>query len=78
MARDVAQQLLLSPTPLPEHPLKNLCIPPLETLPQLQDHDLPHIFQLLEVYVNDFLGLIHAPTSHKWSTSHEQFSMPSI
>ena len=61
-ARDIAQSLNNNKTPLPEHPLENLCMPRTATLPTIDDHNTEKLIQLLEVYVDDFIGLIHAPT----------------
>jgi len=60
-ARDIAQQLLANPAPLLPHPLENMCLPPVDTFPQIQDSDFTQLLQLLEVYVDDFIGLIQAP-----------------
>jgi len=61
-ARDIAQTLRDNNTPLQEHPLENLCMPKPGTLPTIRDQDTTNLIQLLEVYVDDFIGLIQAPT----------------
>jgi len=61
-ARDLANELWIRPNPLPPHPLENLCLPPNETLPSINVNNRQHLFKLLEVYVDDFIGLIQAPS----------------
>jgi len=60
-SRDIAQLLLTSSDQLPKHPLESLCLPPPNLLPALQDQNFPQLLQLLEVYVDDFIGLLQAP-----------------
>jgi len=60
--RDIAQHLLLDTTELPKHPLEQLCLSPKHTLPTIHDTNLPQLLQLLEVYVDDLIGLIQAPS----------------
>ncbi len=61
-ARDLANELWMDPNPLPPHPLENLCLPPTETLPSINASHRQHLIKLLEVYVDDFIGLIQAPS----------------
>jgi len=64
MACDLVQHMLQDATnPLPMHPLEHLCLPPPETLPHIQPHMIPQLIRLLKVYVNDFIGLIQAPSA---------------
>jgi len=60
-ARDIAQLLLTSGNPLPKHLLESLCLPPPDLLPSIQDQNLPQLLQLLEVYVDNFIGLLQVP-----------------
>jgi len=62
-ARDIANKLRTSTTPLPPHPLEHLCLPPPGTFPTLSPANRQHLVELLEVYVDDFIGLIQAPSS---------------
>jgi len=52
----------MNPNPLPLHPLKNLCLPPTDTLTYIHVTNRQHLIKLLEVYVDDFIGLIQAPS----------------
>jgi len=61
-ARDIAQELLANNQALPPHPLETLCMPPEGTFPTLTSTNQDKLKQLLEVYVDDFLGLIQAPS----------------
>jgi len=63
MAQDIAQEFLDSNQDLPKHPLNRHCIPDSRVvLPQLQEPTISHINHLLEVYMDNFLGLTQAPT----------------
>jgi len=62
-ARDIADELRLKPSPLPPHPLETLCLPPTDTLPTLQPTNRQQLIELLDVYVDDFIGLIQAPSA---------------
>jgi len=65
-ARDVAQQMINdTTTALPEHPLECLCLPAPEILPPIQSHMMPNLVKLLEVYVDDFIGMIQSPTKEQ-------------
>ncbi len=61
-AHDAAQMLLNSPSELPVHPLEHLCLPPAGTFPDLMVDNHDHFLQLLDVYVNNFIGLLQAPS----------------
>jgi len=66
-ARDIAQDLLNNPTlELPPHPLETFCAPtlPLATCNTYNPLAAPPLW-LLEVYVNDFLGLAQASSAHQ-------------
>jgi len=63
-ARDVAQELLTQETHLPAHKLEDYCLPPTIGLPKLDNTMLTDILRLLEVYMDDFIGLAQAPTHH--------------
>jgi len=74
-AHDIAQAFQDNNTPLPEHPLENLCMPQPGTLPVLGDHNTKKLVELLKVYVDDFIGLIQAPTQQQlqhftWAILH--------
>ncbi len=61
-ARDVAQSLLdNTATALPAHPLEHYSIPTPLQLPPAHDITPHKLKKLLEVYVDDFVGLIQAP-----------------
>jgi len=49
-------------TPLPAHPLENLCLPSPNKLKPVQPHMMQQLIRLLEVYVDDFISLIQAPS----------------
>jgi len=61
-ACNIAQELLDLPTILPPHPLEHLCLPPPGTLPNITTTSMASLTKLLEVYVNDFIGMIQAPS----------------
>jgi len=65
MAHDIAYELWTNTQPLPEHPLEHLCLPLLGTLPTINDEDMHALLHLLEVYINDFIGLIQAPNTQQ-------------
>jgi len=61
-APNVSQEMLKHHQPLPPHQLEQLCLPATITLHNpdiIMMHDLA---KLLKVYVDDFMGLIQAPT----------------
>jgi len=62
MAHDAVQMLLDSPSELPAHPLEHLCLPPGGTFPDLTVNNRDHFLQLLDIYVNDFIGFLQAPS----------------
>jgi len=62
MARDIAQELLEGNTELTPHPLENLCMPTTNTFPNINESTHKKLIQLLEVYVDDFVGLLQSPT----------------
>jgi len=64
-ACDIAQNFRDNKTSLPEHPLENLCMPKPSTLPTIHNQDIINLLQLLEVYIDDFIGLIQAPTQQQ-------------
>jgi len=62
---DIAQELLNNTlVPLPPHPLKDLCLHVSCTFPNVLLTPINQSLQLLEVYVDDFLGLAQVQ-SHK-------------
>jgi len=61
-ARDIAQELLDQETPLPPHPLEDMCLPTELDLPKTDKIDGEKLAKLLEVYMDDFIGLAQAPT----------------
>jgi len=61
-ARDVAQDLLMNGTNLPPHNLEKYCLPLTTGQPQLDNTVIAEILHLLEVYMDDFIGLTQAPT----------------
>jgi len=61
--RNITQELIEQPiTPLPEHLLEHLCLPHPDMLLPLSPADTHSLMHLLEVYVDDFIGLIQAPS----------------
>jgi len=61
-ARDMAQHLLTEECAvLPPHPLEHLCLPPDDTLPTITNANFTNLLKLLEVYVDDFIGMIQGP-----------------
>jgi len=64
MARDSAQELLETRAMLPPHPLEQLCLPAAFELPTTDQINSKKLPKLLEVYMDDFIGLAQAPT-HK-------------
>jgi len=64
-ACDITQTFQDSNTPLPKHPLENLCMPQPGMLPVLCNHNTTNFIELLKVYVNNFIGLIQAPTQQQ-------------
>jgi len=62
-ARDAAQALLNNTDQeLPLHPLEHYCLSPPGVLQETQPEHLPGLKCLLEVFVDDFMGLIQAQT----------------
>jgi len=49
-------------TLLPVHPLENLCLPLPDKLKPVQPHMMQQLICLLEVYIDNFIGLIQAPS----------------
>jgi len=62
MARALAQELLDSPAPLPPHALEKFCIPDSTALPKLDNQQLSKLSQALDIYVDDFIGMVAAPS----------------
>jgi len=60
----MTQDLLTNGTNLPPHNLENYCLPPATCLPQPDNTAVAEILCLLEVYMDDFIGLTQAPTHH--------------
>jgi len=61
-ARDAAQAFLTQEKQLPPHNLEKYCLPTMECLPKLDNTAITDILRLLEVYMDDFIGLAQAPT----------------
>jgi len=62
-AHNMAQQLLHAPVgSLPPHPLEYLCTPPTLNLPSLSHTNAAQLVQVLEVFVDDFIAMLHTPT----------------
>jgi len=61
-ARDVGQEALVRQQPLPPHQLETLCLPETITLTKPTNLSTDSLAKLLEVYVDDFMGLFQAPT----------------
>jgi len=59
-ARDVAQEKLDSTSSLEPHPLEQYCIPENFELPKIEHADSNMLAKLLEVYMDDFIGLAQA------------------
>jgi len=71
-ARDVAQDLWDSETDLEPHPLEIYSIPNELNLPELTSVTSESMANLLEVYMDDFFGMLQAPTIaelHKFTRS---------
>ena len=61
-ARDAAQELLEKPGLLPPHTLESFCLPEDIDLPSIERVDNETLTKLLDVYMDDFIGLAQAPT----------------
>jgi len=61
-AHDVGQEALNCQQPLPPHKLETLCLPDTIILTKPHNISTDQLAKLLEVYVDDFMGLIQAPT----------------
>jgi len=62
-ARDMAQQFLTKEYALlPPHPLEHLCLPADDALPTITNANFINLLKLLEVYVDDFIGMIQGPS----------------
>jgi len=59
-ARDIAQEKSDAATPLDPHPLEHHCLPDDFHLPQTECIDSDSLTKLLEVYMDDFMGLAQA------------------
>jgi len=62
MACDVAQELLEKLGLLPPHTLKSFCLPDKIDLPSIEWVDNKTLTKLLDVYMDNFIGLAQAPT----------------
>ncbi len=62
MAQDIAQELLDAKSELASHPLENLCMPTPGTFPTINKTTQEKLVKLLEVYIDDFVGLLQAPS----------------
>jgi len=61
-AQDGVQEMLEKLETLPPHPLENLCLPETVELPSLNQVDNKTLTKLLDVYMENFIGLTQAPT----------------
>jgi len=61
-ARDMAQELADQNDLLPQHPLEHLCLPEIQEIPPPAEEQVQKLMWLLEVYMDDFIGLMQAPT----------------
>jgi len=61
-ARDIAQDMIENSKHLPVHKLEQYCIPKDLTLPLRSPEEVKSLLQLLDVYMDDFLGLMQAPS----------------
>jgi len=61
-ACDAAQDLLDAEADLPEHPLETYCLPEPIELPPLGNEEIQWLLKLLEVYMDDFMGLVQSPS----------------
>jgi len=59
-ARDIAQEKLDDQKPLKPHPLEHYCLLKNLQLPQIEQIDSDSMTKLLEVYMDDFIGLAQA------------------
>jgi len=65
-ARDIAQEQADNTELLEPHPLENLCLPNnFECLPSIRQSDQESMIKLLEVYMDDFIGLAQAITKEE-------------
>jgi len=65
-ARDIAQEKSENTELLKPHPLENLCLPNnFECLPSIRQSDQESMIKLLEVYMDDFIGLAQAITKEE-------------
>jgi len=62
-ARDVGQENLNNEHTLPPHKLEHMCLPAHLPLPHTDDVNTENLAKLLEVYVDDFMGFMQAPTN---------------
>jgi len=61
-ARDIAQAMADQNEPLPQHPLEHFCLPETQEIPPPAEEQIRRLIRLLEVYMDDFIGLMQAPT----------------
>jgi len=64
-ARDIAQEKLESQAQLAAHPLESLCMPQEGTLPTVSEEKSDALTTLLDVYMDDFIGLAQAITKEE-------------
>ncbi len=65
-ARDAAQQMINNTSiALPKHPLEDLCMPCPNSLPVIKRIQPEKLAKLLEVYVDNFIGMMQAPTKQE-------------
>jgi len=62
MVRDIAQEFMDQTTQLPPHLLEDMCLPTELGLPKTDKIDNKKLAKLLEVHMDDFIGLAQAPT----------------
>jgi len=75
MGRDAAQDTLDQEESLKPHPLESLCLPEEAKLPLLEHINSEAMTTLLDVYMDDFIGLVQAITKQELIHSHRQFYM---
>jgi len=74
-ACDIAQELADQDKPLPHHPLEQFCMPDSSQVPKLAEKEVQNLICLLEVYMDDFIGMFHVPTQTElehfmWAVLH--------
>jgi len=65
MVSATAQDVMHQNKPLPPHLLEHYCMPEVKKIPPPAEEEIWNLMHLLEVYMDDFIGLLQAPTHIK-------------